>query len=343
VEGLREQVKTFIDLIATGENGLRSSFVPTVRDSMVRVPDFELIDSAGGAKGEREALDRAIAARPVVQGETPLFCAKLDETTPQPDEYEVWYGDGPPIRRRTPTPKPDGGDEAVAWRGRGEHGWTYTDSPHPADVGPVWEPLYTRPSAAAAVPPAGDSFGGWAAWLRDRGQSFDPYIQGPMFNQLADWMDSLAAAPTATASVLEGRAPDIAAAEAMGAHGAPSTEGERMAFEAWMRGHCWALCATWSGTEYRSDAEQDGSFSPYAARTRMLWAAWRDRAALVSEQAAAPAAPKGGVVVTDEMVERAIHAFENSTAEHSDAGFDQLFRETLTAALATPRAEQENE
>lgn len=66
----------------------------------------------------------------------------------------------------------------------------------------------------------------------------------------------------------------------LGAKGGPPHEGERLAFEAWMRGHCWALCATWDGKQYRSDAEQGGDVDPRAMRTRQLWAAWRDRAAL---------------------------------------------------------------
>lgn len=69
-------------------------------------------------------------------------------------------------------------------------------------------------------------------------------------------------------------------AHAIGAKGAPPNEEERLLFEAWMRGHCWALSATWDGRGYRSDAEQGGDVSPPAMRTRQLWAAWRDRAAL---------------------------------------------------------------
>ena len=69
-------------------------------------------------------------------------------------------------------------------------------------------------------------------------------------------------------------------AHAMGAAGGPNHEGERAAFEAWMRGHCWALCATWDGKQYRSDGEQSGWPDPQAMMTRRLWAAWRDRAAL---------------------------------------------------------------
>jgi hypothetical protein len=75
-------------------------------------------------------------------------------------------------------------------------------------------------------------------------------------------------------------APTPEAAHEMGAKGGPVVEAERLAFEAWMRGHCWALCATWTGTQYRSDDEASGDVNPHAMRTRQLWAAWRDRAAL---------------------------------------------------------------
>ena len=83
-------------------------------------------------------------------------------------------------------------------------------------------------------------------------------------------------------------APSVEAAHAMGAKGAPANDAERLAFEAWMRGHCWALCATWNGTGYVSDAEQGGGYCPHASNTRRLWAAWRDRAAL------APPSTEGG-------------------------------------------------
>jgi len=84
---------------------------------------------------------------------------------------------------------------------------------------------------------------------------------------------------TCSAMRLDG-APSEADAHAMGAAGGPPHKGERLAFEAWMRGHCWALCATWTGTEYLSDGEQGGWPDPQAMMTRRLWAAWRDRAAL---------------------------------------------------------------
>jgi hypothetical protein len=76
------------------------------------------------------------------------------------------------------------------------------------------------------------------------------------------------------------RAPTVEAAYEMGAKGGLASDAERLAFEAWMRGHCWALCARWSGTQYLSDYEQGGNIDPHAMRTRQLWAAWRDRAAL---------------------------------------------------------------
>lgn len=75
-------------------------------------------------------------------------------------------------------------------------------------------------------------------------------------------------------------APTVEDAYDMGAKGGPNHDGERLAFEAWMRGHCWALCATWRGTHYRADDEVNGNVNLLAMRTRELWAAWRDRAAL---------------------------------------------------------------
>lgn len=69
--------------------------------------------------------------------------------------------------------------------------------------------LATAPPPAAArgdvlTSPEGDSFHGWAAWLRDRGRSFDPYIQGPMFEQLARWMESLPESALAAEGVQAG-------------------------------------------------------------------------------------------------------------------------------------------
>ena len=75
-------------------------------------------------------------------------------------------------------------------------------------------------------------------------------------------------------------APTVEAAYAMGAKGGQVVEAERLAFEAWMRGHCWALTATWDGTTYRGSAEHGNYICPHAMQLRQLWAAWRDRAAL---------------------------------------------------------------
>lgn len=75
----------------------------------------------------------------------------------------------------------------------------------------------------------------------------------------------------------------IEAAEKMGATGAEPTETERQMFEAWMKGHCWAVCGKWDGKQYvGTDAYDD--LHPYVMHTRGLWAAWRDRAALAAPQ-----------------------------------------------------------
>ena len=75
----------------------------------------------------------------------------------------------------------------------------------------------------------------------------------------------------------------------LGAKGGPACEKERKLFEAWMRGHCWALSAKWDGESYRGTAEHGAYICPHAMTTRQLWAAWRDRAAL--SKTSAPAAP----------------------------------------------------
>lgn len=82
----------------------------------------------------------------------------------------------------------------------------------------------------------------------------------------------------------ESAAPTVEAAREMGAKGGPVVEAERLAFEAWMAGHCWAVSPTWNGKTY-DDSEEDKKrklLDPLARTTRMLWAAWRDRAALSS-------------------------------------------------------------
>lgn len=88
--------------------------------------------------------------------------------------------------------------------------------------------------------------------------------------------------------------PSIAAAYAMGAKGGSVVDAERLAFESWMAGHCWALCAAWDGTGYRCESEQAGQFNPAAGVTRRLWAAWRDRAALAANASVQQIAQNGG-------------------------------------------------
>ena len=74
--------------------------------------------------------------------------------------------------------------------------------------------------------------------------------------------------------------PSIEAAYAMGSKGGPTVEAERLAFEAWMRGHNWAVAAEWKDGGYRGSSEHGSVVCPHAMTVRMLWAAWRDRAAL---------------------------------------------------------------
>lgn len=75
------------------------------------------------------------------------------------------------------------------------------------------------------------------------------------------------------------------AAYAMGAQGGPVVEHERLLFEAWMAGHCWAVEGVWNGTTYLGENEGVDYVCPGAMRTRQLWAAWRDRAALAAKYA----------------------------------------------------------
>jgi hypothetical protein len=70
------------------------------------------------------------------------------------------------------------------------------------------------------------------------------------------------------------------AAFAIGQTGGPPSEAERLAFEAWMRGHSWLVAGKWNGTTYADPQERYSSVDVPAMQTRMLWAAWRDRAAL---------------------------------------------------------------
>ena len=70
------------------------------------------------------------------------------------------------------------------------------------------------------------------------------------------------------------------AAYDIGAKGSDPTEEERLAFESWMRGHCWAVIGDWDGKQYKHGCE-DGEFIHGGAMgTRRLWAAWRDRGAV---------------------------------------------------------------
>lgn len=121
-----------------------------------------------------------------------------------------------------------------------------------------------------------------AMWRQHGGMFHGPLIETgtmPEAKLLAFLRAILALRPQS-----ECEAPTVEAAREMGAKGGPVVEAERLAFEAWMAGHCWAVSPTWNGETY-DDSEGDKArnlLDPFACTTRMLWAAWRDRAALAS-------------------------------------------------------------
>lgn len=86
-------------------------------------------------------------------------------------------------------------------------------------------------------------------------------------------LDALCTSPPAMITVEQ--------AQDMGTKGGPASEQERLLFEAWMKGHCWAVSGNWDGKTYVHESERNlRQVHPGAMTTRMLWAAWRDRAAL---------------------------------------------------------------
>lgn len=72
----------------------------------------------------------------------------------------------------------------------------------------------------------------------------------------------------------------LEAAHKIGAKGGPVSEEDRLLFEEWMRGHCWAIAGEWNGSTYVAADENGKVVNHHAMLTRQLWAAWRDRAAL---------------------------------------------------------------
>ena len=100
---------------------------------------------------------------------------------------------------------------------------------------------------------------------------------------------------------MENHIPSTESARQMGAKGGPIIEAERLAFEAWMDGHCWGLDAEWNGVGYKSQNEMGNFVDHKATRTRMLWAAWRDRGALAA-QAVQSNEPAPGRIETPEFV-----------------------------------------
>lgn len=129
----------------------------------------------------------------------------------------------------------------------------------------------------------------------------------------------LAAAPAAPVAVQE---PSEEAAYQIGAKGAEPTESERRLFEAWMRGHCWAVAGEWNGKTYVAADEDGRCVNQHAMLTRQLWAAWRDRAAL-----ACSAAPAATPQVAQEAVAWAVDV----------QGYTRLLYNSLSAAEDSAR------
>ncbi len=178
----------------------------------------------------------------------------------------------------------------------------WSNPPHRSHLchgcGHIWRPADVPTNGVAAVKTTGNADSPIAARsgaqtvpsdaeidaLLDAPATFDWYIADDKRTRMRLYTRLVLARWGAPAAV---SAPSAEAAHEMGAKGGTAPEAERLAFEAWMRGHCWALSANWRGTQYKSNAEEDGDLDPRAMMTRRLWAAWRDRAAL----AAAPQVP----------------------------------------------------
>lgn len=84
---------------------------------------------------------------------------------------------------------------------------------------------------------------------------------------VAEGVDSLQGADAQPVAITE------AMAEEMGAIGSPHSEPERLLFEAYCKGHCWAV-GEWNGKHYVDMADS------------IRFAYWRDRAALATREAA---------------------------------------------------------
>lgn len=124
-----------------------------------------------------------------------------------------------------------------------------------------------------------------------------------------------------------------------------ATEDERLRFESWMAGHCWAVGGVWDGATYRGSTENGDYLDPQAMHTRQLFAAWRDCAALRDRIAPAPALE---VERLREAAQRA-HDWMDSQADSQSKGnyhsFD-LFclrqeRDALAEAIAASQPNEE--
>lgn len=130
----------------------------------------------------------------------------------------------------------------------------------------------------------------------------------------------------------------IEAAHDLGTKGAEPSEAERLLFEAWMRGHCWALSCEWDGKQYTNDVERGGNLCPHAIRTRQLWAVWRDRAALGAQQTAERSVT---VTVLSGMIESLNGLSSDAQGYHFKTGWNGALKQAMDCAqpAAQPPAE----
>jgi len=101
-------------------------------------------------------------------------------------------------------------------------------------------------------------------------------------------------------------------AEEMGANGSPHSEPERLLFEAYCKGHCWAV-GEWNGQHYVDMAD------------RIRFAYWRDRAALATRDSAPSDGPNAWADLWYFVMDEAPMEFErivttvSSSQWHSEA------------------------
>ncbi|WP_295537895.1 hypothetical protein [uncultured Pseudacidovorax sp.] len=126
--------------------------------------------------------------------------------------------------------------------------------------------------------------------------------------------------------------PTVDQARQLGEKGSPARESERLLFEAWMGGHCWAIGGTWNGKQYQALDEDGWRVNQQAMLTRMLWAAWRDRGTLGADQLRAYGDKRAREAL--QQAHDAMHDIPGCKATRFDA--QTAIRKLMGAAAPTP-------